>query len=93
MAAQLQKKIELFDLSKLPQKDQDRYGTHDLGRHLLLARRLLEAGVTFVKVTSYGWDTHGDHFNRRRASTRSSTSRSRRSSKTSPTAACSTTCW
>ena len=63
MAAQLQKKIELFDLSKLPQKDQDRYGSHDLGRHLLLARRLLEAGVTFVKVTSYGWDTHGDHFN------------------------------
>jgi hypothetical protein len=63
MAEQLQKRIELFDLSKLPQKDQDRYGTHDLGRHLLLARRLLEAGVTFVKVTSYGWDTHGDHFN------------------------------
>jgi hypothetical protein len=63
MAAQLQKRIELFDLSKLPAKDQDRYGTHDLGRHLLLARRLLEAGVTFVKVTSYGWDTHGDHFN------------------------------
>jgi uncharacterized protein (DUF1501 family) len=63
MAAQLQRKIELFDLSKLPQKDQDRYGTHDLGRHLLLARRLLEEGVTFVKVTSYGWDSHGDHFN------------------------------
>jgi hypothetical protein len=63
MAAQLQKRIELFDLSKLPQKDQDRYGSHDLGRHLLLARRLLEEGVTFVKVTSYGWDTHGDHFN------------------------------
>lgn len=63
MAAQLQKRIELFDLSKLPAKDQERYGTHDLGRHLLLARRLLEEGVTFVKVTSYGWDTHGDHFN------------------------------
>ena len=63
MAAQLQKKIELFDLSTLPKKDQDRYGTHDLGRHMLQARRLLEAGVTFVKVTSYGWDTHGDHFN------------------------------
>jgi hypothetical protein len=63
MAAQLQKKIELFDLSKLPKKDQDRYGDHDLGRHLLLARRLLEEGVTFVKVASYGWDSHGDHFN------------------------------
>lgn len=63
MAAQLQKRIELFDLSKLPQKDQDRYGSHDLGRHMLLARRLLEEGVTFVKVGSYGWDSHGDHFN------------------------------
>lgn len=63
MAAQLQKKVALFDLSKLPKKDQERYGTHDLGRHLLLARRLLEEGVTFVKVTSYGWDSHGDHFN------------------------------
>ncbi len=63
MAEQLQKKLELFDLSKLPAKDSERYGTHDLGRHMLLARRMLEAGVTFVKVTSYGWDTHGDHFN------------------------------
>lgn len=63
MAAQLQKRVELFDLSKLPEKDRDRYGSHDLGRHLLLARRLLEEGVTFVKVTSYGWDTHGDNFN------------------------------
>ena len=24
---------------------------------------MLEAGVRFVQVTSYGWDTHGDHFN------------------------------
>ena len=63
MAEQLQKRVELFDPSKLPPKDVERYGSHDLGRHLLLARRFLEAGVTFVKVTSYGWDTHGDHFN------------------------------
>src|SRR5690606_15278795 len=41
----------------------ERYGSFDLGRHMLLARRLLEAGVTFVKVNSYGWDTHGDNFN------------------------------
>ena len=63
MAEQLQRKMELFDTSKVTEKDKERYGTHDLGRHLLQARRLLEAGVTFVKVTSYGWDTHGDHFN------------------------------
>lgn len=30
---------------------------------MLQARRMLEAGVRFVKVTSYGWDTHGDNFN------------------------------
>jgi hypothetical protein len=63
MAEQLQTKLELFDPARLPPKDITRYGTHDLGRHLLLARRLLEAGVTCVKVTSYGWDTHGDNFN------------------------------
>ena len=64
MAAQLaEARSNCSTCSKLPQKDQERYGTHDLGRHMLLARRLLEAGVTFVKVTSYGWDTHGDNFN------------------------------
>jgi uncharacterized protein (DUF1501 family) len=30
---------------------------------MLQARKMLEAGVTFVKVNSYGWDTHGDNFN------------------------------
>ena len=44
------KRSDLFDTSKLPAKDVERYGTHDLGRHMLLARRMLEAGVTFVKV-------------------------------------------
>lgn len=63
MAAQLQKRIELFNPAALPPRDVERYGRFDLGRHLLLARRLIEAGVTCVKVTSYGWDTHGDNFN------------------------------
>ncbi len=62
-AAQLQKRRDLFDPTAFKPKDVERYGTHDLGRHLLLARRMLEEGVTFVKVTSYGWDTHGDNFN------------------------------
>ena len=61
-AAQLQKRRDLFD-APFSAKDSERYGTNDLGRHMLLARRMLEAGVTFVKVTSYGWDTHGDNFN------------------------------
>lgn len=63
MAGQLQKRMELFDETKNSPKDLDRYGRNEFGRHMLMARRLLEAGVTFVKVASYGWDTHGDHFN------------------------------
>jgi len=63
MAAQLQKHRSLFDPSTFSPKDVQRYGSHDLGRHMLLARRMLEAGVRFVKVNSYGWDTHGDNFN------------------------------
>src|SRR5205823_3928683 len=51
MAAQLQKRQELFNQETLPAKDIERYGTFDLGRHLLQARRMLEAGVRFVKVT------------------------------------------
>ncbi len=63
MAAQLQRNAALFDSSTLPARDVERYGRHEFGRHMLLGRRLLEAGVTFVKVNSYGWDTHGDNFN------------------------------
>ncbi len=63
MAQQLMKRKDLFDDSLLSPKDVERYGTHPLGRHLLQARRLLEAGVQFVKVNSYHWDTHGDNFN------------------------------
>lgn len=63
VAQTLMKNTELFDESTLPEKDKQRYGEHDLGRHTLLARRLIEAGVRFVQVSSYGWDTHGDNFN------------------------------
>jgi hypothetical protein len=63
MARTLMKRQDLFDTSKFDPKDVERYGTHELGRHMLQARKMLEAGVTFVKVNSYGWDTHGDNFN------------------------------
>lgn len=63
MSAQLMARTELFDAGTFDPRDVERYGTHALGRHLLLARRLLENGVTFVKVNSYHWDTHGDNFN------------------------------
>jgi uncharacterized protein (DUF1501 family) len=63
MAAQLRKNKHLFDPATISAKDTDRYGTHELGRHMLIGRRMLEAGVRFVKVNSYGWDLHGDCFN------------------------------
>lgn len=63
MARKLMARADLFDTTKLPEKDLDRYGRTELGQHMLVARNMLEAGVRFVQVTSYGWDTHGDHFN------------------------------
>jgi uncharacterized protein (DUF1501 family) len=53
---------EVFDISKEPPRDHDRYGSHDFGRHCLLARRLLENGVTFVKVSHSNYDTHHENF-------------------------------
>jgi hypothetical protein len=61
-AEKLMKRKELFDESRLPRKDVERYGSHPLGRHLLQARTLVEAGVLFTQVTSYHWDTHCDNF-------------------------------
>lgn len=63
VARELARRSDLFDESKVSDKDRERYGAQDLGRHMLLGRRLLESGVRFVKVNSYGWDSHGDNFN------------------------------
>lgn len=62
-AKQLMAKRDVFDLSKEPKKDQDRYGSHDFGRHCLMARRLLENGVTFVQISHSNYDTHNENFN------------------------------
>jgi hypothetical protein len=62
MAQKLMDRQDLFDAKKTSPKDVERYGRHEIGRHMLLARKMLEAGVRFVKVNSYGWDTHGDNF-------------------------------
>ncbi|HXT59770.1 MAG TPA: DUF1501 domain-containing protein [Pirellulales bacterium] len=62
VAQELMKREALFDESQYSPRDVERYGSHELGRHMLKARKLLEAGVTFVKVNTYGWDTHGDNF-------------------------------
>lgn len=63
---------EAFDLSKENHRLIERYDTSHiqvgkksfrpslLGQHLLMARRLVEAGCQFVTVHSAGWDMHAD---------------------------------
>jgi hypothetical protein len=52
-----------FAIQKEPASLRDNYGRNDLGQSCLLARRLVEAGVTFVTIQAGGgWDTHGDNF-------------------------------
>ena len=68
-----------FDIEKEPRKVRERYGEHLNGMSLLMARRLVEAGVPFITVfwrvdgidsplakkcrSAGGWDTHGNNFN------------------------------
>jgi len=65
-----------FDLRREPQTVRDRYGAGINAMSMLMARRLVEAGVPFVTVfwkedpeldrlcnSGGGWDTHGNNFN------------------------------
>ncbi len=61
-AQELVRQREVFDLSKEPAKDHERYGSHDFGKHCLLARRLVEKGVTCVQVSHSNYDTHNENF-------------------------------
>ncbi len=61
-AAQVMQRRSIFDLSREPSHLRERYGNHDFGRHCLLARRLLENGVTFAKVSHSNYDTHHENF-------------------------------
>ncbi|WP_425615595.1 DUF1501 domain-containing protein [Anatilimnocola sp. NA78] len=51
-----------FAIDKEDGKLRDAYGRNKFGQGLLLARRLIEAGVRFVTVTDGGWDTHANNF-------------------------------
>jgi hypothetical protein len=62
-AQQLMQQREVFDVTKEPPKDTERYGNYDFGRHCLLARRLLEKGITFVQLSHSNYDTHNENFN------------------------------
>lgn len=54
-----------FDISREPQADRARYGKHLWCQQALVARRLIEAGVSFVTidlsmgVNAGDWDSHG----------------------------------
>jgi len=65
---------EAFNLNQEPLSVRERYGMHPLGQNLLLARRMVEAGVRFVTVNGWvgpapgekgggppssSWDMHG----------------------------------
>jgi hypothetical protein len=56
--------MKAFDVATEDEKLRDAYGKNPFGQGCLLARRLVEAGVTFVEVRLGGWDTHDDNFNR-----------------------------
>jgi hypothetical protein len=52
-----------FDLGEEPAKVRERYGRHPLGQNLLLARRLIEAGVRLVSVNAWaGVPRQGEGF-------------------------------
>jgi hypothetical protein len=52
-----------LDVELEPQSLREQYGFRSrLGRHVLQARRLVEAGARFVTVGFSGWDTHSDNF-------------------------------
>jgi hypothetical protein len=58
------KEAKAFDLSAEPAKVKEAYGETKFGQGCLLARRLVETGVSFVEVNLGGWDTHQDNFDR-----------------------------
>ncbi|NNE90152.1 MAG: DUF1501 domain-containing protein [Verrucomicrobiales bacterium] len=66
---------QAFEMGREPEKVRERYGMNPLGQNMLLARRMVEAGVRFVTVNGWtgsaphekkgppssSWDMHGGH--------------------------------
>jgi hypothetical protein len=60
-----QKVRDVFDVRKADARTLERYGDNSFGWSLLMARRLVEAGVNMVQVNmgNFGsWDLHGNNF-------------------------------
>ena len=53
---------QAFEIAKEPDQVRDAYGRNSLGQRMLLARRLVEAGVPFVTINEGGWDSHSNIF-------------------------------
>lgn len=53
---------KLFDIEQESVAMRDKYGRTLFGEQTLIARRLVEAGVPFVKVSRAWWDSHGQNF-------------------------------
>lgn len=53
---------KLFDIEQEPMEVRARYGPTQFAEQCLIARRLCEAGVPFVKVARAWWDSHGQNF-------------------------------
>jgi Protein of unknown function (DUF1501) len=53
---------KLFDVTQEPAKIRDLYGRGQFAEQTLIARRLIEAGVPFVRVARAWWDSHGQNF-------------------------------
>ena len=54
----LSPQMRAFNLGEESETIRTAYGKNAFGQGCLLARRLVQAGVTFVEVRSNGWDTH-----------------------------------
>ena len=61
-SAWLPKDGKVFELKGESQSVLSSYGKTPFGRSALLARQLVEAGVSAVEVNLGGWDTHGQNF-------------------------------
>lgn len=55
-----EKARKAFDIGAEDAETRDMYGRHSWGQSVLLARRLVEAGTTFVTCHFGGWDHHWD---------------------------------
>ena len=49
---------EAFNIDAEPDAIRDEYGRNEAGQRMLMARRLVTAGVRFVALTYSGWDMH-----------------------------------